>query len=83
MESLQTFNLAAEIVEPQGINGLFLLQCSSLDTAKRMKHRIILEFGIALKAVHALQCPNATCCSSTWTFKAFSRAALRISLWVL
>lgn len=82
-ESLQTFNLAAKIVEPQGINGLFLLYCNRLNTAKRMKQSIILEFGIALKAVHGLQCPNATCSSSTWTFKAFSSPPLRISLWVL
>lgn len=69
-ESLPTFNLAARIVEPQGINGLFS-QLNSLNTAKRMKESIIPEFGIALKAVHGLQCPDAICGSSTWTFKAF------------
>lgn len=81
-ESL-AFNLAAKIVEPQGINGLFLLQCNSLNTAKKMKRSVFLEFGIALKAVDSLQHPNATWGSSTWTSKAFSRAALRISFWVL
>lgn len=70
-KSLQTFNLAAKIVEPQGINGLFLLQFNSPNTAKRMKQSILLESRIALKAVHGLQFPNATCSSSTWTSKAF------------